>query len=301
MENPVFQKLVDQQIAVLRIISYIIVGFISLLFVMVYTAFGIKQTLPIIMLPYDAAVLINILLLFVHKKAYLTYIILISFTFAELMALILVSGGIYSPIVLILITLSWFAFYTSRKQGKLWFVICFVSIIAIYNAAYFNIPVSNIVPEKYRTLFLFIIILFVLFLTSVYLLMVKQDVSNAHKSFSHAKKDIEEKNKRMENLVMLVNYSVELMCVIDINNMVFDEVNPEFKISLGYELSQLRGESVKKLLKDSIIPILAAVKEGEKISFDTPILCRSGPEKMVSWLAIAQNGKLYTYGRSTGK
>ncbi|MGP8215595.1 MAG: hypothetical protein ACLQQ4_08540 [Bacteroidia bacterium] len=301
MTKPVFQKLIDQQIAVLRIISYIIVVFMSLLLITLYSFFGIKHTLPSIILPYTAIVLLNILLLRIHKWAFFTYLVLISFTFITIFALILVTGGILSPLVFVIITLPWFAFYTSRKQGKLWFVICFVAVIFLYYADNFGIPVRNVISDTYHPLLLVILILFVLFLTSVYLLMVKQDVSNAHKSFSNAVKDLEEKNKRMENLVMLVNYSAELMCVIDIGTMVFDEVNPVFKNLLGYELLHLRGEPAGKILKDNILPELAALKEGKELAFNSPVLCKNGEEKMINWIAIAKNGKLYTYGRNGSK
>jgi PAS domain-containing protein len=299
--KPVYQKLVDQQIAVLRVVSYIIVVFMSLLLLMVYSVFGIKQNLPAIMSLYIIGVFVNIVLLFVHKKAYLTYIILISITFVELSALILATGGILSPIVLVLITLPWFAFYTSRKQGRIWFVICFLAIIVIYRASYFGLPVTNFVAENYRTIFLLIIVLFVLVLTSVYMLLVKQDISNSHKSISFKKKELEEQTERMDNLIMLFNYTDELMCVVNIETMVFVEVNPMFKLLLGYELSELRGESVKKVLKDSSLPTLSALKDGEKTSFDSPVLCKNGEQKIVNWLATVRGGKLYIYGRSSSK
>ncbi|HTB07661.1 MAG TPA: PAS domain-containing protein [Bacteroidia bacterium] len=299
--KPVYQKLVDQQIAVLRVVSYIIVVFMSLLLLMVYSVFGIKQNLPAIMSLYIIGVFFNIVLLFVHKKAYLTYIILISITFVELSALILATGGILSPIVLVLITLPWFAFYTSRKQGRIWFVICFLAIIVIYRASYFGLPVTNFVAENYRTIFLLIIVLFVLVLTSVYMLLVKQDISNSHKAISFKKKELEEQTERMDNLIMLFNYTDELMCVVNIETMVFVEVNPMFKLLLGYELSELRGESVKKVLKDSSLPTLSALKDGEKTSFDSPVLCKNGEQKIVNWLATVRGGKLYIYGRSSSK
>jgi hypothetical protein len=301
MTKPVFQDLVDQQISVLRVISTIIVVFMSALLITLYTVWGIKLTLPGIIIPYIVGVFLNIISLPLHKKAFITYLVLIGITFIELIALSLVTGGILSPIVLIIVTLPGFAFYTSRKQGRIWFAICLLATVFLYRADYFSVTVSNIIPDNFRTLLYFIFFLFVLFLTSVYLLLVKQDVSKAHKAISNAAKDLEEKNKRMENLIMLVNYSTELMCVIDRNTLVFDEVNPVFKISLGYELAQLRGEPAKKILKDELLPMLAAVKDGEEARYESPVLCRNGEQKMISWQSIAKNGKLYTYGRNITK
>jgi len=298
MTKPVFQDLVKQQIAVLRSTSFTIVVFMPSLLLLLYGAFGIKEKLPAIIWPYTAGILINILTLNLHKKAYITYIVLISITLVELIALILVTGGIFSPIVLVLATLPGFAFYTSRKQGRLWFGICLVAILFIYNVDYFNIPVSQIVPEKYRAPFLFIILLLVLFLISTYMQLVKQDISKTHKSFNIASNDLEEKNQRMNYLLMLVNYSMELMCVIDMKTMTFDEVNPGFKVSLGYELSQLRGEPIKTLMKDDpSYALLSNIKEGDKLTFEGAMTCRNGEQKKISWQTVAKNGKFYTYGR----
>ncbi len=298
MAKPVFEDLVKQQIAVLRSTSLTIVIFMPSLLLLLSSAFGIKEKLPAIIWPYVIGTLINILSLNLHKKAYITYVVLISLTLIEIIAFILVTGGIYSPVILILATLPGFAFYTSRKQGRIWFCICLLAILFIYNVNYFNIPVSQVVAEKYRAPFLFIILLLVLFLISTYMQLVKQDISKTHKSFNTASKDLEEKNIRMNYLLMLVNYSMELMCVIDMKTMTFDEVNPGFKVSLGYELSQLRGEPIKTLMKDDpSYTLLSNIKEGDKLTFEGAMTCRNGEQKKISWQTVAKNGKFYTYGR----
>jgi len=298
MAKPVFQDLVNQQIAVLRATSYIVVCFMPLMLLALYSLWGVKEGLPAIILPYTLGILLNILVINVHKKPYITYIVLIGLTLIELIALILVTGGISSPIIIVLATLPGFAFYTSRKQGKIWFAICFFSILFIYNASFFNIHVSSIITDKYHPVFMCVMLLFVLILISTYMLLVKQDISKAHKSYSTASKDLEEKNQRMNYLLMLVNYSMELMCVIDMKTMTFDEVNPGFKVSLGYELSQLRGEPIKTLMKDDpSYALLSNIKEGDKLTFEGAMTCRNGEQKKISWQTVAKNGKFYTYGR----
>ncbi len=295
MTKAVFQDLVDQQIAVMKTVSYIVIACMSLIMAILYWGFGIQNILPLIILPFIIGLFLNILLLPLHKKAYFTYIILIGFSFLEVISIILVTGGIFSPLVFILVTLPGFAFYTSRKQGKIWFVICLLAILFVYNVNYFGIPPINIFSEKHHGIFLLFIVIFATILNSAYLLLVKQDVSKAHRSFSAANKALEEKSKRMENLIMLVNYSTELMCVIDIKTLTFDEVNPMFKLLLGYELSALRGESIKSLLKDEVLPLITTVTDDQVISFDGTVLCRNGDEKFCNWSAIAKNGKLFAY------
>ena len=190
-----------------------------------------------------------------------------------------------------------FAFYTSRKQGRIWFVICFIAVIVIYNLENFGIYTNNLVPDKYHRTLLFIIVLFVTVLTSVYLHLVKQDISRAHKLVGIATKELAEKGKRMENLIMLVNYSAELMCVIDKQSLTFDELNPVFKVTLGYELSELRGKPIATVLKEDIVPKLTGIAENSIANFSSPVKFHNGQEKMFDWSVTSKNGKLYAYAR----
>ncbi|HEX7413270.1 MAG TPA: hypothetical protein VF411_04425, partial [Bacteroidia bacterium] len=129
MAKPIFTNLLNQQIAVMKAISFSSAIFISLLVALFYYVFSMPPFLPTIMLSYVAIILLNILVLPYHNRAYLTFYVLIIATHIALMAIAFVTGGIFSPIVFILIMLPSFAFYTSYKQGKIWFVIAILSII----------------------------------------------------------------------------------------------------------------------------------------------------------------------------
>src|ERR1035437_2162183 len=153
MAKPIFTNLLNQQIAVMKAISFSAAIFISLLVALFYYIFGMPPFLPTIMLSYVAIIFLNILVLPYHNRAYLTFYILIIATHLELMAIACVTGGIFSPIVFILIMLPSFAFYTSYKQGKIWFVIAVLSMILLYNADTFGILVSNIVSDKFKVHF----------------------------------------------------------------------------------------------------------------------------------------------------
>jgi PAS domain S-box-containing protein len=300
MTKPLFKDLVEQQIAVLRATSLLVIVFMPCFLAGLYFGFGIKETLPVIIISFVAVVLVNLLLLQLHKMPPITYIVLISSTFIELIALTLTTGGLLSPFVFIVVILPVFAFYTSRKQGRIWFVICFIAVIVIYNLERFGLHATNVIPEKDHNPILFVVVLFVTVLTSLYLNLVKQDISRAHKLMNHGTKDLEEKTKRMENLIMLVNYSTELMCVIDSKGLTFDEVNPLFKITLGYELSELRGKPITTVLKENALPKLTAIAEDGVAYFSSMVKCRNGEEKMFNWSATAKNGKLYAYANAQG-
>src|SRR6185312_5680113 len=174
MAKPLFKELVNQQIAVLRAVSYIVVAFVALIVGVLYFGFKTDVLLPEIMLPFATGILLNILLLGVHKTAFITYIVLIGLSFAEIVGLIFVTGGISSPLILILVTLPGFAFYTSRKQGRIWFAISFLTVLILFYSTHLEIPTNNIVSANYQSLFTFLIILFATILNSTYLMLVKQ-------------------------------------------------------------------------------------------------------------------------------
>lgn len=296
-EKSVFQDLLTQQINVLKAISYLVVAFMSVYLGLLYFGFGLTETFHTIILPYIFGVIINIVLLRFHKKPYITYYALIIMTFADVMTTTVLTGGLSSPFMFVLIGLPAFAFYTSRKQGKLWFVICVIAVLVVLQADYFGIPVSNIIPEKFQNILLTFNIVFVLILNSTFSLLSKREAMKVHKSHNTLAVDLKGKSKRLENMVMLVNYSTELMCVIDSKNLTFDEVNPVFKLDLGYELSELRDQHVRILLKDEFIPMLSSAEEDQVVTFESPVLCLSGDIRIYSWIVVAKNGKLYASAR----
>lgn len=264
---------------------------------LLYFGFGLTETFHIIILPYIFGVIINIVLLPLHKKPYITYYALIIMTFADVITTTILTGGLSSPFMFVLIGLPAFAFYTSRKQGKLWFVICVIAVLVVFQADYFGIPISNVIPAKFHNLLLTFNILFVLILNSTFSLLSKREAMKVHKSHNSLAIDLKGKSKRLENMVMLVNYSTELMCVIDSKNLTFDEVNPVFKLDLGYELSELRDQHVRILLKDEFIPMLSSATEEEVVAFESPVLCLNGDIRIYSWIVVAKNSKLYASAR----
>ena len=297
MQKSVFQDLLTQQVNVLKAISYMIVAFMAAYLGLLYFIFDLSESFLYIILPYIFGVTINILVLPSHKKPYITYYALIVMTFMEVLTLIILTGGLMSPFMFILIGLPAFAFYTSRKQGKIWFALCCISVLILFKAEYFSIPISNIIPSEYRNVVFLFNIIYVLTLNSVYTLLAKREALKVHKSYNSMEIDLKGKSKRLENMVMLVNYSTELMCVIDMNRLTFDEVNPMFKLALGYELSELREKHVGVLLKDESIPFLSAAEEDQLVEFVSSVLALNGDIRLYSWLVVAKDGKLYASAR----
>lgn len=296
-EKHVFKDLLTQQINVLKAISYLAMTFMVIYLLMLYYGFGLMDVFPLIIIPYILVLLVNISLLPYHKRPYITYHSLIIATFFMLTAQMLFSGGLSSPAFFNFVLLPAFAFYTSRRQGKVWFVICLLATLVIYRAENLGVPISNLVQDQYQNTFMFVNIAFVIILNSTYTLLSKKEAMKVHRSHNTLEVDLKGKSTRLGNMVMLVNYSTELMCVIDMENLTFDEVNPEFKLSLGYELSELRDQHVRVLIKDESISFLVSAKEDDKVEFVSQVLCLNGDIRLYSWIVVAKNKKLYASAR----
>lgn len=297
MQKAVFKDLLTQQVNVLRTISYLAASFMAAYLGVLYFGFGIKNQIPAIILFYVVGILVNILLFPLHKRAYITYYALIIMTWVHMFTMLIHTGGMISPFMFVLISLPAYAFYTSRSQGKIWFVITTITVLVVFQADKLGIPVKNIIPEYYFNTLVLFNFMFILIQNSVYTLLSKREALKVHKSRTSLELDLKGKSKRLENMVMLVNYSTELMCVIDQKELTFDELNPTFKIELGYELSELRDKHVSTLLKEETIPFLSSAQEDQLLEFVSSVLTLSGEIKLYSWLVVAKNGKLYASAR----
>ena len=302
MENmdaikPVFKDLLRQQINVMKAISYLAIVFVSVLIILFKFLFDFTQFLPAIVFPVFI-VLLNVLLFPLHKKAYLMFFVLIFTLYIELMVIACITGGLYSPLLFILVMFPSFAFYTSKRQGKIWFFICLLSVFILYNANSFGITVSDIISYNFRTYLLLTTIIFSLILLSSYQLLVKQDAITAHKRHTENKLNLKEIAHRLENEEMLVNYCDELMCVINIEDLTFVQINSAFKILLGYELIELKGQPIGKIFKDDYLSTLSREAESQRLSFESEMLYKNGRVKLFKWIVKVKNGKLYAYGRN---
>ena len=288
-------ELFDLQTRITRIISFVVAGCYVTCALFLRFFLDSDAGLFYYLLVFAGVLLANIFVYEIHKKLFITYGVFIILTYSLLMIILLYTGGIESPAVFILGTLPIGAFITSRKQGKIWGGIALVSIIVLYRSESWNIPVTNILPADFRLHFGFICAVFVLFLTTVLSYLIKDSSYVLNKLYASVSKDLEGKNKRLENLAMLVNYSRSIMCVIDIETMCFEELNSYFKTDLGYELAELRGHPITDLFMKKELPedIREKLKTTSVLRFSTALLTKKGEQKMFSFNATASNGKLY--------
>ena len=212
------------------------------------------------------------------------------------------TGGIVSPAIFVLTIFPIAAFSTSRKQGIYWSVIVLLSIMMIYGADSFSIPVKSIISAERQNIFFFVIALFTMALSITISYLVNRSTFDVHRAFDRDSKELEEKKKRLDNLVMLVNYSTDLMCVVDLQTLTFDEVNPMFNILLEYELSEVRGKKITDFINTDSLPAIltsdqVAIKDDQLIEFDSKIKSKYGKKIFFHWTAVAKDDKLYANAR----
>ncbi|PCJ77856.1 MAG: hypothetical protein COA57_16510 [Flavobacteriales bacterium] len=300
MKQKLIEEMFEQQVKVLIIISCIIVLFILSFTFFTYKVVPEESALISMCILYAAIILLSLFSLRFYQKAFHIYMLIIVVSFFMLIMLTLYTGGLYSPVVFILCTIPIGAYNTSRKQGKTWVAIILLAIIFLYKAESWEL-VRSIVPEDYHFAFLLGIVLFVFGLITIYSIILKNASYQAFRSYNMSSVELEEKTKRLDNLVMFFNRTPALMCVIDLQNLTFEEVNPHFKLELGYELIELRGQHISNVFIEKSVPaelneLKSDVKEGKRYSFVATLKSKTGKERPFDFNAVVQRKKLFATG-----
>jgi len=191
MQKQINKDLLAQQVKVVKVMSYFPVLLLSIILSVTYFVFDEKQYLPLILLPYFCGVFLNIALYQYHKKIMITYQALMILSYAAMIAISSVTGGIYSPFVFVFIILPLNAFFTRRKQGRYWFIIATLTIIALYVLEHLKFPYINIIAEAYQSHFILAIILYVFFVCSVSSFLVTRSSFKLYRR----KEVVDEKNR----------------------------------------------------------------------------------------------------------
>lgn len=298
MSKYIYQDLLDRQTKVTRITGYTIVGFFSIIYLVLGFRFGFDNRLLSIMGIFILVNLVNIIASSFHNKIYITYQLLIILTFLFMLGLAYFTGGLKSPVIFILSVLPVAAYSTSRKQGVLWSFVSGLTIFLFLGVHYYDaIPVS-IISDDYLLTFSVVSLLFLVSLAIIMSYMINKSSFAAHRKSDREAKELRVKTLRLENLTTLLNYSNDLMCIIDQESLVIDDLNPVFKLHLGYELSEVRGSAFSKFIKQnestkSLLKNLKSMKDDQVYEFPCIMLGKNGNEIVFNWVAIAKNGKVH--------
>jgi hypothetical protein len=221
-------------------------------------------------------------------------------TFLVILVLSWYTGGLRSPAIFILAAIPVAAFSTSKKQGAAWSAIVFIAAILTLLSED-SLP-DSIIPPSGELRFTSIIILFTFGVIVLLSYLVNESSFSTHRKLDRDRKQLEEKSVRLENLTTLLNYSNDLMCIIDQNTLHIHDLNPVFKLHLGYELSEVRDVSLLKFVKpdsqaSSLEGELKAMDDDQVLEFTCTMLSKSNAETVFHWVAIAKNEKIHASAR----
>lgn len=199
MGKYVSKELLHRQTTYTHRVSYFSAILVLIVAAVFYFLLDIKEYLHWVLIPFSVGAIINILLFKVHKTLFFTYLGLILLSYASMVGITLITGGIKGHFVFTTVLLPLSAFITSKKQGKYWLLITIVTIFGIYMLdGKINLP--NVVPVDYRSSFALIVDLFVILLTSLIAYSLSKTSFTAFKAKDEIKRQseiIESKNKEI--------------------------------------------------------------------------------------------------------
>lgn len=117
------------------------------------------------------------------------------------------------------------------------------------------------------------------------------------------KKELEEKNEQLENLNLLVQNSMDLMCIMEGSSIEIQASNPAWQKYLGYSYAELNNapffkflssdtDHLKKKLGETILA------EEKQFDWESQMLKKAGERVWFDWNFVFKNGKWYGSGRN---
>jgi PAS domain S-box-containing protein len=113
------------------------------------------------------------------------------------------------------------------------------------------------------------------------------------------KKELIEKNASLERSALLINNSADIIGVIDIATMKFEEVNQAFTTILGYGPEEIEGTAVEFFLSEEDRNFIRGLKtkRKERMSFETRVYCKDRSIKWLQWNVVVKDGKWFINAR----
>lgn len=113
------------------------------------------------------------------------------------------------------------------------------------------------------------------------------------------KKELIEKNASLENASLLINNSADIIGIIDSATFKIDEMNQAFNLILGYSEEETRETPLSFFLSDEdrIMIQELALRDQERMSFETRIYCKDRSIKWLQWRLVSRFGKWFVNAR----
>lgn len=113
--------------------------------------------------------------------------------------------------------------------------------------------------------------------------------------------ELERKNFMLENLAMLVNNSVDLMCILDTETLNIKSINPSWEKTLGFNEEDLLERPITELrgALEAFAPLYAP--QSNIILFENCLPSASGSKIWFSWSFVEKNDLWYGNGKDITK
>lgn len=113
--------------------------------------------------------------------------------------------------------------------------------------------------------------------------------------------ELERKNFMLENLAMLVNNSVDLMCILDTETLNIKSINPSWEKTLGFNEEDLLEKPITELrgALEAFAPLYAP--QSNIILFENCLPSASGSKIWFSWSFVEKNDLWYGNGKDITK
>ncbi len=120
-----------------------------------------------------------------------------------------------------------------------------------------------------------------------------------HLKLHKQKKELIEKNISLERYALLINNSADIIAVVDVNTMKFEEVNSAFTNILGYTSEEVFGAPLELFLSDEDRELVHELRneQREKLSFETKMYSKNRDIKWLQWNVIVKEKKWFVNAR----
>ncbi|MFM7021500.1 MAG: response regulator [Flavobacteriales bacterium] len=118
----------------------------------------------------------------------------------------------------------------------------------------------------------------------------------------HQQKELAEQNVILENLASLVDNSMDITCIFDLDSFRIEQANATFKTLLGYELTEVintplldyfHSEDVNETRK---IITEELGSNSEIFVFENRMKCKDNSERWMRWKLVVKNNKCFANG-----
>jgi PAS domain S-box-containing protein len=113
------------------------------------------------------------------------------------------------------------------------------------------------------------------------------------------RKELQEKNIALEKYALLINNSADLICIINVHTLRFEEVNRSVNESLGYAEEELRGSLFVDYLLEDDRPAVTQLRNDQReyFSFEARMFTKNKELRWYSWNIVHKYGFWFANGR----